>query len=142
MSKFLFLLLLIFSVNVHADMPMSAYSANLKNVCGYPIRVSANDEFGAVELNQVLNDGEVVDVLNFNCSNGRGIFTIGAFVSAINELKGCLPESYVLEISANNDRITLNKTQFLSVLKRSELISSGNYTVYDFEISDPSLCPK
>ncbi|MDR2464913.1 MAG: hypothetical protein LBD38_01365 [Streptococcaceae bacterium] len=124
-------------------MSMVTYNANIKNTCGYPIRVLASDEFGAIELNQVLNEGEAVNVLPyFICSGTRGIFTIEAFVSTINELERCLPKSYVLEISADNNQITLDKTQFLSVLRRSESISSANFAVYDFEISDPSLCPK
>jgi hypothetical protein len=84
------------------------FSAKLKNTCGHPISITVpntgqNDKISDHQL----DNGDQVEVLHLNCFGTRSIFSIGAFVSALKEVKSCLVNDYTLEINSNDNRISL-----------------------------------
>jgi hypothetical protein len=135
MSKFLIrfcVLTSVFCSIAHAS-PQTIYtfSVDLHNACGYPVQVSATHYFDRISLadskmNQRLEPDATTWVLSIGSTN--------------DDVQRSIPENYKLEMRVNNKTISLDKTQFLIVLKKAKY-QPFDYAMFHWIISDPSLCP-
>jgi hypothetical protein len=119
---------------------MFAYhKAILENVCGHPVRVIVlrYDMFDPVD--QLLNPGEQTIVMNNDCLDTHGFFTIQSSRYAIDRLSSCLQRDYKMMISANGKELSVDDTGMLKILEKADY-SHGTYS-YNWMIRDPSLCP-
>tara|TARA_R110001599_G_scaffold246086_2_gene446218 strand:+ start:115 stop:507 length:393 start_codon:yes stop_codon:yes gene_type:complete len=105
------------------------YIANLENSCSYPIRVTAVDYSNAKKAlspHQEVASGETIEVLSY--------------ISFSKELDSSIPDTYRLDIKANEQTISLDKYRFISQLKRSPSIHTGK-NITRWTIRNSSLCP-
>ena len=106
------------------------FYADFRNSCDYPVQVTAlnytysdnAEEYtnDTARLNRLLASGETVGVLHFNAFG--------------NDVQRLTPDNYSLVISAKGNQRTLDKAQFLRVIRKA---NDGNYWI----INDQSLCP-
>jgi len=119
--------------------PLYGFKISLHNACTYPVQIAVfHFRLKGISLNETLTMEELL-----NPNESTRVFH-GVYGSL--EIKHALPDDYRLEISANGKTLSLNKTQFLEILKKSDY-SRENCGIFCTSntflgtISDPSLCP-
>lgn len=105
------------------------YIVDFYNECPYAIGIDVNEYSNAktpLHLVKTLQPGESTEVLSY--------------ISFSDDLITGFPDTYRLEISANQKKITLNKSEFIAALEESTIGEPGN-TVDIWKISSDHLCP-
>ncbi|MEO4049128.1 hypothetical protein AAFN46_18840 [Pseudomonas sp. CAU 1711] len=99
------------------------------NKCSYAIGIDVNEYSNAktpLHLVKTLQPGETTEVLSY--------------ISFSDDLINSFPDTYKLEISANQRKITLKKSEFIAALEETTIGNPGN-TVDIWKISSTQLCP-
>ena len=141
MSKFFsaICLLLTFSgISDATEQPIYAYMIYYNNACAYPVQVTVHHYSTVVLLGETLSKKQ-----NLKAGESASIFE-GSTTD--DDIQTALSADYKLEINAAGKTISLNKSQFLKVLKKSDfgIIKCGIFCrTYRFSgtINDSSLCP-
>ena len=105
------------------------YIVDFYNECSYAVSIDVNEYSNAktpLHLVKTLQPGESTEVLSY--------------ISFNDDLISGFPDTYELEISANQKKITLNKSEFIAALEESTIGEPGN-TVNIWKISSDQLCP-
>ena len=105
------------------------YIVDFHNECSYAVGIEVNEYSNAKtpqHLVKTLQPGESTEVLSY--------------ISFNDDLISGFPDTYKLEISANQKKITLNKSEFIAALEDSTIGEPGN-TVDIWKISSDQLCP-
>lgn len=105
------------------------YIVDFHNTCSYPVDIEVNEYSNAkqpLHLVKTLQPGEFTEILSY--------------ISFNDELENGFPDTYKLEISANQRKITLNKSELIATLEETTIGDPGN-TVAIWKISSDQLCP-
>jgi hypothetical protein len=105
------------------------YIVDFYNECSYAVGIDVNEYSNTktpLHLVKTLQPGESTEVLSY--------------ISFSDDLISGFPDTYKLEISANQKKITLNKPEFIATLEESSIGEPGN-TVDIWKISSDQLCP-
>ncbi|WP_237045675.1 hypothetical protein [Aquipseudomonas alcaligenes] len=105
------------------------YIVDFYNECSYTVSIDVNEYSNAktpLHLVKTLQPGESTEVLSY--------------ISFSDDLISGFPDTYKLEISANQKKITLKKPEFIAALEESSIGEPGN-TVDIWKISSDKLCP-
>ncbi|GAA6129825.1 hypothetical protein [Halopseudomonas sabulinigri] len=131
MIKFnIFLLALVTVLSGCSAQPKYFFIANLENTCSHPIRVNAVDYSNAKKAfipDQEIASGGNVEVLSQ--------------ISFSEQMEISIPDTYRLDIKANEQTISLDKQLFIAQLKNSPSTHTGKSGT-TWTISDSSLCPQ
>jgi hypothetical protein len=101
------------------------------------VTVPGYDLFDSVD--KILNPGESTIVMDSNCLDAHGFFTIQSSRYAIDKLSSCIQVDYNMTISASGKRQSIGDEKMLKILEKADY-SHDNY-YYLWVIKDPSLCP-
>lgn len=105
------------------------YIVDFYNECSYAVGIDVNEYSNTktpLHLVKTLQPGESTEVLSY--------------ISFSDDLISGFPDTYKLEISANQKKITLKKPEFIAALEESSIGEPGN-TVDIWKISSDKLCP-
>lgn len=105
------------------------YIVDFHNACSYSVDIDVNEYSNAkkpLHLVKTLQPGESTEILSY--------------ISFSDELKNGFPDTYQLQLSSNQRKIVLDKTNFLSHLKETTIGDAGN-TLDIWKISSDQLCP-
>jgi hypothetical protein len=105
------------------------YIVDFYNECSYAVAVDVNEYSNAKapqHLVKTLQPGESTEVLSY--------------ISFADNLISGFPDTYKLEVSANQKKIILHKSEFVGALEKSTIGEPGN-TVDTWKISSDQLCP-
>lgn len=105
------------------------YVVDFHNACSYSVDIDVNEYSNAkqpLHLVKTLQPGKSTEILSY--------------ISFSNDLKNGFPDTYQLQLSANQRKIVLDKNNFLSHLKETTIGDPGN-TVDIWKISSDQLCP-
>ncbi|MDR1848945.1 MAG: hypothetical protein LBQ75_02785 [Zoogloeaceae bacterium] len=112
------------------------FYVSFRNVCAYPVHITA------YRNSNVFPSDEILDRYLLESNDSVTVFHRVEWSDEIH-----VPDDYKLEISVNGKTISLDKAQFLEVLKKSDysrekgacIICTSNR--FSGTISTPSLCP-
>ena len=102
---------------------------DLHNKCSYAVGIDVNEYSNSktpLHLVKTLQPDESTEVLSY--------------ISFSDDLISSFPDTYKLEISANQRKVTLNKSEFIAALEETTIGNPGN-TVDIWKISSTQLCP-
>lgn len=105
------------------------YIVDFYNKCSYAVGIDVNEYSNAkkpLNLVKTLQPGESIEILSY--------------ISFSDELENGFPDTYQLEISASQKKITLDKSKFIANLEEEKIGEPGN-TIDIWKISSNKLCP-
>jgi hypothetical protein len=119
------------------------YKAELVNICGYPVHITASGQDISDSVDTFLNSEESAIVMHYGCLDSRGLFT-GLFTIegsryAIGSLLSCIHSDYKMTISANGKEQNVDVERMLKILEKADYSHSTYF--YEWIIRDSSLCP-
>ena len=116
---------------------------SFRNSCAYPVRI-----YAFPYLNESSDKTETfIKEQNLEPGETALVFFSGNMSNSKESIQRVLADDYKLEISANGKTISLDKAQFLKVLKKSNYSREKGACIictsrrFSGTISTPSLCP-